>query len=141
MIAQDLPIGSNARLSTGFEAETALKVLFPKNELIDMEHRLVGQIQAVRQGGDDHGTRTRPPFTSANGADGQNPDVCLRSERCGRAGCAHVALDRFEQTKLNGDKFANLELPCRIFVNDSQELSFFRSQRHNQASVGLELLK
>lgn len=49
----------------------------------------------------------------------------------------HPSCDRFEPAELNRDEFQNLELPCRILVDDSQQLYFFRSHRQNQASPGL----
>lgn len=52
----------------------------------------------------------------------------------------HPSCDRFEPAELNRDEFPNLELPCRILVDDSQQLYFFRSHRQNQASPWLELL-
>lgn len=53
----------------------------------------------------------------------------------------HPSSDRFEPTEPNWDEFPSLELPCRILVDDSQQLYFFRSHRQNHAPPWLELLK
>jgi hypothetical protein len=49
----------------------------------------------------------------------------------------HPSLDRFEPAEPNRDEFPSLELPCRILVDDSQKLYFFRSNRQYQASPWL----
>ncbi len=61
-------------------------------------------------------------------------------ERCGGPDF-RTPSHRFEPAEPNRDEFPRLELPCRILVDDSQELRVFRSHRQNQASPRLELLK
>jgi hypothetical protein len=53
----------------------------------------------------------------------------------------HTSLDGFEPTEPNRNEFPSLELPCRILVDDSQQLRVFRSPGQNQASPRLELFK